>query len=145
MIFPRAFLSFDFDHDLSAKNLFSGQAKKDSPTPFTVADWSSKAPLPQAEWEKLISEKISRCHMLIVLVGTHMATATGVVKEIEMANDHGLPRFGVYVNGAGANSTLPKGLSRSSVVKWEWEKVAAMVDKCSELGKNASAKGWPRI
>src|SRR5215469_13242824 len=37
---PRAFISFDFDHDDDARILFAGQGKKDSPTPFSVADWS---------------------------------------------------------------------------------------------------------
>ncbi len=45
---PRAFVSFDFDDDESSRNLFAGQAKKDSPTPFTVQDWSSRTTLPQA-------------------------------------------------------------------------------------------------
>jgi hypothetical protein len=54
---PRAFISFDFDHDEASKNLFVGQAKSDSPTPFIIHDWSSKAALPQAEWERLIKTK----------------------------------------------------------------------------------------
>jgi hypothetical protein len=33
---PRAFVSFDFDHDERSKNLFVGQAKSESPTPFTI-------------------------------------------------------------------------------------------------------------
>ena len=56
---PRAFLSFDFDHNETQKTLFMGQAKKDSPTPFTVEDWSSKSALPQAQWEALIKAKMN--------------------------------------------------------------------------------------
>ena len=139
---PRAFLSFDFDHDQTPKILFAGQAKKDSPTPFAVEDWSSKTALPQAEWERLIKAKINSSHMLIVLVGKHMGTATGVVKEIEMASSQNVPFFGVYVGGAGATATLPKGLARNNVVTWTWPNVAAMVDKCAKLGKNARYAGW---
>lgn len=43
---PRAFTSFDFDNNQTPKNLFVGQAKSDSPTPFTVHDWPSKTTLP---------------------------------------------------------------------------------------------------
>ncbi|GAA1071652.1 hypothetical protein ENKNEFLB_03912 [Nocardioides aquaticus] len=142
MSLPRAFLSFDFDNDSDVKVMFAGQAKKDSPTPFAVEDWSSKTALPQAEWEKLIKSKINNCHMLIVLVGKNMSTATGVVKEIEMARAQNVPCFGVYVNGAGATSTLPTGLARKSVTAWKWESVANMVDQCANLGKNAGAAGW---
>lgn len=77
---PRAFISFDFDHDHHEKILFAGQAKH-SKTPFNIEDWSSKSHLPQNEWEKLIEEKIKKCNMLIVLVGKYMATATGAVKK----------------------------------------------------------------
>lgn len=142
MSLPRAFLSFDFDHDSTAKLLFAGQAKSDSPTPFAVADWSSKTALPQAEWEKAIKAKINTCHMLIVLVGKNMSTATGVVKEIEMAKAQNVPCFGVYVNGAGSTSTLPTGLARKSVAAWKWDAVANMVDQCANLGKNAGTTGW---
>lgn len=136
MVLPRAFLSFDFDHDLTSKILFAGQAKDDSPTPFAVQDWSSKKTLPQAEWERLIKAKIGNCHMLIVLVGKHMSTATGVAKEIQMARDSNVPYFGVYVNGATTTSTLPPGLSRTAVVAWNWSKIADMVDQCLRMGKN---------
>jgi len=45
---PRAFISFDFDHDAESRMLFVGQASKDSPTPFVIQDWSSKSALPRA-------------------------------------------------------------------------------------------------
>ena len=134
---PRAFISFDFDHDLTPKVLFAGQAKTDSPTPFAAEDWSSKASLPQAEWEALIQQKINRCHFMVVLVGLHMASATGVSKEIAMANRLNVPYFGVYVNGAGSTDPLPAGLSRKACVAWKWAAVANMVDQCMKLGKNA--------
>jgi hypothetical protein len=139
---PRAFLSFDFDHDATSKLLFAGQCKEDSPTPFAVEDWSSKTALPQREWERLIKAKINSCHMLIVLVGKSMGSATGVAKEISMADDLGVPHFGVYVNGAGGTSTLPAGLSRNNVVAWNWDSIADMVDQCSKIGKNARSAGW---
>lgn len=97
---PRAFVSFDFDHDSDARVMFVGQAKKDSPTPFTVEDWSSKSELPQAQWEALIKSKINKCNMLIVLVGKSMASCTGAAKEISFAKEQDVPMFGVYVNGA---------------------------------------------
>ena len=133
---PRAFVSFDFDHDETPKILFCGQAKKESPTPFTVQDWSSKSSLPQAEWEQLINAKINLCHMLIVLVGRHMASASGVAKEIAMAVEQDVPVFGVYVDGAGAMTTLPTGLGRGRTVTWTWPNVGAWVDRCMNEGKN---------
>jgi hypothetical protein len=132
---PRAFLSFDFDHNLTAKNLFSGQAGKESPTPFVVEDWSSKSVLPEAEWEELISAKIARCHLLIELVGRTMASAYGVAAEIAMAKD--VPIFGVYVDGADSTSNLPSGLRRDRTIRWNWDNIGAAIDQCMTEGKNA--------
>ena len=54
---PRAFISFDFDNNSTEKTLFVGQIKN-SKTPFSVEDWSSKSALPQAQWEAKLKAKI---------------------------------------------------------------------------------------
>ena len=132
---PRAFISFDFDHNETARNLFVGQIKN-SRTPFSAQDWSSKEQLPQSTWEKELEEKIGRCHLMIVLVGKSMGTATGVGKEISFAKGRNVPFFGVYVDGAGTSSTLPTGLARNGTIAWEWDKIANAVDLMMKEGKN---------
>jgi len=136
---PRAFISFDFDHNENEKNLFVGQSKH-SKTPFNIEDWSSKEALPQSQWEKLIKDKINKCHMVIVLVGKYMATASGVVKEIRWAKEQDVPVFGVYVGGANSSSNLPDGLSRSRVIFWDWDKIASAIDQVMTEGKNSPVK-----
>jgi hypothetical protein len=132
---PRAFISFDIDHNEIEKHLFAGQAKN-SRTPFSIEDWSSKEKLLQNQWEKQIKEKINNCNMLIVLVGKNMATATGVVKEIRFAKECNVPRFGVYVAGANSSSTLPEGLPRNRTIVWEWDSIASAIDQMMKEGKN---------
>lgn len=132
---PRAFISFDFDHDETEKNLFVGQSKN-SNTPFSIEDWSSKSSLPQSEWEKIIKSKINNCNMLIVLSGKTMASATGVSKEISMAKDQNVPVFGVYVDGAGTTSNLPAGLQRNRTISWGWDGIANAVEQMMTEGKN---------
>lgn len=133
---PRAFISFDVDHNSDHKVLFAGQAFH-SKTPFSHEDWSAKSAMPQAEWEAIVRSKINKTHLLIVLVGRHMSTATGVVKEIEMARSQNVPIFGVYVDGADTSSTLPAGLARNRVIAWTWDGVAKAVDQMMGEGKNA--------
>lgn len=132
---PRAFISFDFDHDETKKNLFVGQSKN-SKTPFSIEDWSSKSSLPQSQWEALIKDKINKCNMLIVLVGKTMASASGVAKEIAMAKDQNVPVFGVYVDGANTSSNLPAGLQRNRTISWNWDSIANAVDQMMGEGKN---------
>lgn len=136
---PRAFISFDFDHNENEKNLFVGQGKHPD-TPWEIADWSSKEALAQSKWEEIIKNKINKCNMIIVLVGRYMASATGVAKEIKMAKEQDVPVFGVYVAGANAQSTLPEGLARSRTVSWAWDNVAKMVDQMMKEGKNAQER-----
>lgn len=132
---PRAFISFDVDHNLDEKVLFAGQAKN-SKTPFSIQDWSAKSSMPQSQWEAIVKEKINKCNMVIVLVGKYMASATGVVKEIKMAKDQDVPVFGVYVGGANTSSNLPTGLPRNRTIKWDWDAIASAIDKVMGEGKN---------
>lgn len=69
-----------------------------------------------------------------------MSTATGVVKEIEMARSQNVPVFGVYVDDADTTSTLPTGLNRNRVISWTWDGVAKAVTQMMGEGKNAVAK-----
>jgi CHASE2 domain-containing sensor protein len=132
---PRAFISFDYDHNQTEKTLFAGQVKN-SKTPFSIHDWSAKSSMPQSQWEKIVKEKINKCNMLIVLVGKYMASATGVAKEITMAKDQDVPVFGVYVGGANTSSNLPSGLQRNRTIAWDWDKIASAIDQVMKEGKN---------
>lgn len=133
---PRAFISFDFDHDADQRVMFAGQSSH-SKTPFKVQDWSSKELLPQAQWEALIKDKINKCHLMIVLVSKNTHTATGVAKEITFANDQKVPFFGVYVDGASTSTPLPTGLARGRVIAWTWDGVASAIKQMMIEGKNA--------
>src|SRR6266480_6822493 len=133
---PRAFISFDFDHNEREKNLLVGQGKLPD-TPWEIADWSSKEALAQSKWEEIIKNKINKCNMVIVLVGRHMASATGAAKEIKMAKVQNVPVFGVYVDDANTQSTLPEGLDRNRTIAWTWPNVDATVKKRMKEGKNA--------
>ncbi len=136
---PRAFISFDFDHNEREKNLFVGQGKLPD-TPWEIADWSSKEALAQSKWEEIIKDKINKCNMVIVLVGRNMAGATGVAKEITMAKKQDVPVFGVYVDDANSSSNLPTGLQRNRTITWKWPNVAAAVKQMMQEGKNSSPK-----
>ncbi len=132
---PRTFISFDYDHNETQKKLFVGQAKN-SKTPFSIQDWSSKSSLPQSQWEATVKDKINKCNLVIVLVGKTMASATGVAKEIKMAKDQDVPVFGVYVDGADKNSNLPDGLNRNRTISWDWENIASAISQMMGEGKN---------
>ncbi len=134
---PRAFISFDCDHNEDEKILFVGQIRN-SRTPFNAQDWSSKSGMPEGEWEDIIEDKINRCNLVIVLVGKHTAGADGVVKEIAMAHQQNVPVFGVYVGSADNSTNLPLGLPRNRTIFWVWDQIANAIDKVMTEGKNRS-------
>lgn len=136
---PRAFISFDFDHNAKNKLYFSGQSVN-SRTPFTIQDWSSKTPLPQKTWKETIKQKINKCHFVVVLVGKHMASASGVKQEIKMAKALNVPVFGVYVDGANYLSNLPEGLARSRTINWNWQKISDQIILALTKGKNKTER-----
>jgi hypothetical protein len=54
-----------------------------------------------------------------------------------MARSQNVPIFGVYVDDANANSTLPAGLARNRVITWTWPGIANAVTQMMGEGKNA--------
>lgn len=132
---PRAFISFDYDHDETLKMLFIGQSKN-SKTPFFIQDWSVKDSMPQGAWERMVEEKIKQCNMVIVLVGRYMSSAVGVKKEIIMAQINNVPVFGIYVDGANNQNYLPPGLQRNRTIAWNWDSIASAIKQVMKEGKN---------
>jgi hypothetical protein len=132
---PRAFVSFDFDNNETEKILFIGQGKN-SKTPFSMQDWSAKSPMPQSQWEAIVKDKINKSNLVIVLVGKVIANASGVAKEIAMADAQNVPVFGVYVDGAGSVTALPSGLPRNRTIEWNWDQIASAIKQVMGEGKN---------
>lgn len=65
-----------------------------------------------------------------------MSTAIGVNKEIAFAKRNNVPVFGVYVDGANSNSTLPIGLQRNRTISWHWDSISNAIDQVMKEGKN---------
>ncbi len=133
---PKAFVSFDFENDGSEESRFANESASSS-IKFIIEYYSSKPTYPQPQWDDITADKINSCNMLIVLVGAATSTNTGVIKEIASANSQSIPIFGVYVNGAGSGTPLPKGLQSSRTLNWDWNAVSTMIEKVMKEGKNA--------
>ena len=84
--------------------------------------------------------------MMIVLVGRHMDTATGIHKEIDMAKQQNVPFFGIYVDDANQYfNHLPRGLAENRIIHWRWENVSNAIDQMLNEGKNcekSTASGY---
>ena len=114
----RVFVSFDFDNDKPLKDFIIGQARL-ADSPFDVADHSLKESQPERDWERKARQAIGRAEVFIVMLGPKTKRASGVLKEVEMANDLGQPRFQIigYTNG-NSDWAVPGG-GRTYSLNWE--------------------------
>lgn len=116
---PKVFISFDFDNDLSQKNLLVAQAKLQQ-TPFSISDYSIKQEI-DSNWQKEAKHKISQCDFVIVLCGRNTHNARGVTDEIEITRSIGKKYYLLNAYGSG-NVTKPKGISPfEQILDWNWD------------------------
>ena len=120
----RVFVSFDFDNDKALKDLIIGQARLPD-SPFDVADHSLKESQPAKEWERRARQAISRAEVLIVMLGPQTKRASGVLKEVAMANELGKRRFQIigYTNGT-SDLAVPGG---GRTYSWNWQNLKQLL------------------
>ena len=120
----RAFVSFDYDHDLVMKGALLAQSKL-SDSPFAIADWSIKEASPT--WKSEARSRIRHCDVVIVLCGRHTHTATGVAEELKMAREEGIPYFLLAGYPTGNVTTPSTALPSDKLYKWTWDNLKNLV------------------
>lgn len=120
----RAFVSFDYDHDLVMKGALLAQSKL-SDSPFAIADWSIKEASPT--WKSEARSRIRHCGVVIVLCGRHTHTATGVAEELKMAREEGIPYFLLAGYPTGDVTTPSTALPSDKLYKWTWDNLKNLV------------------
>jgi len=111
----KVFISFDFDNDLSLKNLLVGQAQL-SDSPFEISDWSLKEASPEKDWEEKALAKIKRSDIVVVITGSSTYRASGVRKEVNMARDNEKRIVQIKVQG----TTPTRVENAGALYDWTW-------------------------
>lgn len=120
----RAFVSFDYDHDLGIKGALLAQSKL-SDSPFAIADWSIKEASPT--WKSEARSRIRRSDLVIVLCGRHTHTATGVAEELKMAQEEDIQYF-LLAGYSTDDVTKPHTAGPSDkLYKWTWDNLKNLV------------------
>jgi hypothetical protein len=121
----RAFVSFDYDHDLDIRNLLVGQAKKDD-TPFSIHDLSIKEAI-STDWKAKARTRIKGCDVMIVICGEHTDSATGVSAEVTIAQEEKVPYFLLW--GRPNKTCLrPKAANSSDkIYEWTWPNLKSLI------------------
>jgi len=119
-----AFISFDFDNDKTLKDFMIGQAKLED-SPFKVTDHSLKEAAPEKDWLEKATAAIKRADVFIVMLGPKTKTASGVLKEVKVANDEKKTKFQIigYKNGK-SEWAVPDG---GRTYSWSWENLKKLL------------------
>lgn len=122
----RTFISFDYDHDLELKNLLVGQARN-ADSPFEITDMSIKEVISK-DWEKNARRRIKGCDVVIVICGMYTDSATGVSKELRIAQEECVPYFLLY--GRSNKPCVKPAAAKASdkMYKWTWDNLKLLID-----------------
>ena len=94
----KIFVSFDVENDSAFKNIVVGKSQEKGAT-FKVANWSMKPDTKNRKWLKDVKFKVTRCDIMIVMIGKNTYRAPGVIKEVEFATNANMKI--VQINAAG--------------------------------------------
>ena len=121
----RTFISFDYDHDVSLKNLLVGQAKNDD-SPFEITDMSIKETINE-DWKKKARTRIKGCDVVVVICGEHTNTATGVSAELKIAQEENVSYFLLkgYSDKTCVKPTAAK--SDDKIYNWTWDNLKKLI------------------
>jgi hypothetical protein len=113
----RVFISFDFDNDRALKDFVIGQSRLPA-SPFDVIDHSLKEAAPERDWKQKAKAAISRADIVLVIAGEHAYCARGVLAEIEMAREEGIPIVQMIGYQDRNCPAVPKA---GRLYAWNWE------------------------
>jgi hypothetical protein len=120
----KVFVSFDFDNDKPLKDFLIGQAKNDD-SPFEVVDFSLKEEAPEAIWLAKARAAISRSEVSIVMLGPKTRYASGVLKEVKIANELEKKKFQIIGYRDGSDTWAVPDAGR--VYSWNWENLKKLL------------------
>ena len=119
----KIFVSFEFDKDGELKNNFYEQASRLSP--HRIVNSSLNEAAPDEHWKTRARSAITRCDIVIVLVGQDTHNAPGVKTEVKIARQLGKPVFQVVPIRRSYNGLPDLG----PPVRWRWSRINAQIDE----------------
>ena len=118
----KLFCSFDFDNDRFLKEALIEQSRNPD-SPFEVADYSLKEAAPERDWEAKAEAAIKRSDVVAVLLGTETHRASGVRKEVAIAQKHEKDIFQLQPQEKSPSSVSDAG----RIYNWTWENLKKLL------------------
>ena len=122
----KVFISFDYDHDVSQKNLLVGQSRFDD-SPFEISDVSIKQE--ETDWVNKARQKIRNADVVIILCGYYTDTARGVDTELRLAREVGTKYYFLRAYNDKTPYKPKSAYSFEKVYDWTWDNLKALLRK----------------
>ena len=120
----RVFVSFDFDNDKTLKDFIIGQSRLPD-SPLEVIDHSLKEANPEKTWELKAHAAIARSEVFIVMLGRYTKNASGVRKEVAIAQELDKTRFQIIGYRDGSRDWAVEGGGRTYL--WNWDNLKKLL------------------
>jgi len=124
MVKKKVFVSFDYDNDKVLKDFIIGQSKLDD-SPFEIIDFSLKEAAPERDWLSKARIAITRAEVFIVILGPKTRNASGVLKEIKLADELKKTKFQIIGYQDGSEDWAVSNAGR--VYRWNWENLKKLL------------------
>lgn len=122
----KVFISFDYDHDVSQKNLLVGQSRLDD-SPFEISDVSIKQE--ETDWVNKARQKIRNADVVIILCGYYTDTARGVDTELSLAREVGTKYYFLRAYNDKTPYKPKSAYSFEKIYDWTWDNLKALLRK----------------
>jgi hypothetical protein len=119
----KVFVSFDFDNDRVLKDFILGQARL-ADSPFEVVDHSLKEAAPERDWPVKARAAIKRSDLVLVMVGRQTHRAHGVLREVAMAREEGIPIVQIIGYRDGEYTAVPNA---GRLYAWNWDNLKRLL------------------
>lgn len=122
----KVFISFDYDHDVSQKNLLVGQSRLDD-SPFEISDVSIKQE--ETDWVNKARQKIRNADVVIILCGYYTDIARGVDTELRLAREVGTKYYFLRAYNDKTPYKPKSAYSFEKIYDWTWDNLKALLRK----------------
>lgn len=119
----KVFVSFDFDNDRILKDFIIGQARLVD-SPFEVVDHSLKEAAPERDWPLKARAAIKHSDLVLVMVGRQTHRAQGVLLEVAMAREEGVPIVQIIGYKDGDYTAVPNA---GRLYAWNWDNLKRLL------------------
>ena len=120
----KVFISYDFDNDKALKEFIVAQAKLED-SPFELSDLSLKEAAPERDWLDKARAAIGRAEVFIIMLGSKTKNASGVLKELKIADEKGKTKFQIIGYRDGSEDWAVPGGGR--VYRWNWDNLKKLL------------------